>query len=114
MIKNKYHYQITGTLKSEHGNDVTDPIIKIDTVTDGATKTGLLTNEYNVYNSKEDYEAGYTPFKLWVNDARLKNFTYPVADVPDFSFANYKEKQRKILSDTFGIDINNVVLIEEV
>ncbi len=113
MIKNKEHYQITGTIEADFGQTVTNPIIKIDVNPAGATTTGLLNCEYNVYISATTYTDGKYFFKAEKDGARLVNFTYPVANVPTFGFGDYKEEQRKIIADTFGFDIANVVLVEE-
>ena len=45
---------------------------------------------------------------------RLVNFTYPVANVPTWGIMSDKEEQIKIIADTFGLDLANVVLVEEV
>jgi len=114
MIKNKEHYQINGTIEADFGQTITNPIIKIATSTEGATITGLLNCEYNIYISSATYEAGKYFFKAEKDGARLINFTYPVASVPTFGFNSYKEEQRKIIADTFGFALENVILVEEI
>ncbi len=113
MIKNKEYYQITGDLIADFGTILTDPIIKINVDSTGVVSTGLLNCEYNVYVSAEKYEEGKYFFKAEKEDARLINFTYPIADVPNWGFQTYKEDQRKIIADTFGYELANVVLVEE-
>ena len=113
MITNKIHYQITGDFKADFGTTISNPIIKISVDSTGVISTGVLQCEYNVYISAETYENGYYFFKGHYNGARLINFTYPIADVPDWGIQTYKQDQRKIIADTFGYDIANVVLVEE-
>ena len=108
MITNKIHYQITGDFNTDFGTVITNPIIKIDVNSTGVISTGLLQCEYNVYISKENYF-----FKGHYNDERLINFTYPIADVPTWGIQTYEEQQRKIIADTFGYDLENVVLVQE-
>jgi hypothetical protein len=113
MIKNKIHYQITGDFKADFGTTVSNPIIKIAVSDKGVIADGLLKCEYNVYVSADAYNAGKYFFKAEKEDKRLINFTYPIADVPNWSFATYAEDQRKIIADTFGYNLANVVLVEE-
>jgi len=125
MIKNKIYYQITGEFKADYGVSVTNPIIKIAVSDKGVIEDGLLKCEYNVYISADAYTEGKYFFKgehevntgtdeepvlLW---ERLINFTYPIADVPNWGIQSYKEDQRKILADTFGYALSKVVLVEE-
>tara|TARA_Y100000592_G_scaffold101114_1_gene185641 strand:+ start:24474 stop:24821 length:348 start_codon:yes stop_codon:yes gene_type:complete len=113
MIKNEIHYQITGDFNTDFGTVISNPIIKISVDSTGVISTGLLQCEYNVYISAETYENGYYFFKGHYNGSRLVNFTYPIADVPNWGIQTYKQDQRKIIADTFGYDIANVVLVEE-
>lgn len=113
MIKNKEHYQITGTIEADFGQTVTNPIVKIAVSSAGVESDGLLKCEYNVYISATTYTDGKYFFKAEKDGSRLVNFTYPVADVPTWGITTYKEEQRKIIADTFGFDIANVVLVEE-
>ena len=125
MIKNKIHYQITGDFKADFGTTISNPIIKIAVSDKGVIEDGLLKCEYNVYVSADTYNAGKYFFKgeHEVNEGteeepvlvwkRLVNFTYPIADVPNWGIQSYKEDQRKIIADTFGYDISKVVLVEE-
>tara|TARA_Y100001937_G_scaffold125867_1_gene193672 strand:- start:1212 stop:1562 length:351 start_codon:yes stop_codon:yes gene_type:complete len=115
MIKNKIHYQITGDLTADYGVTVTNPIIKIaQAASDGQIlDSGELNFEYNIYISNESYTDGKYFFKAEKDGKRLINFSYPVADVPTWSLTTYAEDQRKIIADTFGLDISNVVLVEE-
>ena len=113
MIKNDIHYQITGDFNTDFGTTISNPIIKINVDSTGVITTGLLQCEYNVYISAQTYENGYYFFKGHYNGARLVNFTYPIADVPNWGIQTYKQDQRKIIADTFGYDIANVVLVEE-
>lgn len=114
MIKNKIHYQITGDINADFGGVVTNPIIKIAVSDKGLINDGLLKCEYNIYLSQSDYNNGKYFFKAELNGERAKNFTYPIANVLTWSISTYKEDQRTIIADTFGLDINNVVLVEEV
>lgn len=113
MIKNKEHYQITGDLTADSGLVITNPIIKIAVSSTGVESDGLLKCEYNVYISSDAYYTGKYFFKAEKDGSRLVNFTYPVMSVPSWGIMTYKEDQRKIIADTFGWDISNVVLVEE-
>ena len=115
MIKNKIHYQITGDLTADYGVTVTNPIIKIaQAAADGQIlESGELNFEYNIYISNEAYTDGKYFFKAEKDGKRLINFSYPVADVPNWGIQSYKEDQRKIIADTFGFDVASVVLVEE-
>ena len=115
MIKNKIHYQITGNLTADYGVTVTNPIIKVaQAASDGQIlKSGELNFEYNLYISNEAYTSGKYFFKAEKDGERLVNFSYPIADVSTWSLATYAEDQRKIIADTFGLDVANVALIEE-
>ena len=114
MIKNKEHYQITGDINADFGQIVTNPIIKIAVSSVGVESDGLLKCEYNIYISAQTYTDGNHFFKAEKDGSRLINFTYPVANVPTWGITTYKEDQRKIIADTFGLDLANVVLVEEV
>ena len=126
MITNKEHYQITGDINADYGVTVSNPIIKIAVSSAGVEADGLLKCEYNIYTSAQTYTDGKYFFKAehQVNEGteeepvmvwkRLVNFTYPVANVPTWGIMSYKEEQRKIIADTFGLDLANVVLVEEV
>jgi len=113
MIKNKEYYQITGDIVADFGVTVTNPIVKVAVSSAGVESTGLLNCEYNIYASAEAYTSGKYFFKAEKDDERLINFSYPVADVPNWGIQSYKEDQRKIIADTFGIDVANVSLVEE-
>ena len=113
MIKNKEYYQITGDIVADFGVTVTNPIVKIAVSSAGVESTGLLNCEYNIYSSAEAYTSGKYFFKAEKENARLINFTYPVADVPNWGIQSYKEDQRKIIADTFGLDVANIALVEE-
>lgn len=113
MIKNKIHYQITGSLTADYGVTVSNPIIKISVSDRGVISDGLLKCEYNVYISEETYTSGKYFFKAEKEDERLINFTYPIADVPNWGIQSYQEDQRKIIADTFGFELANVVLVIE-
>jgi len=113
MIKNKEYYKITGNITADFGVTVTNPVIKIVVSAQGVEDSGLLQCEYNVYYSEDSYLNGRHYFKASKDDKRLMNFTYPVADVPTWGIMTYKEDQRKIIADTFGIDISNVTLVQE-
>ena len=113
MINNKEYYKITGDITADFGVSVSNPIIKIVVSAQGVEASGLLQCEYNVYYSEDNYLNGKHYFKAQKDDARLINFTYPVADVPTWGIMTYKEEQRKIIADTFGLDIENVELVQE-
>lgn len=113
-IENSEYYQITGTIEADFGQTITNPIIKIDTDAKGATKTGVLNCDYNIYISEEKYNEGKFFFKAEIGGERVSIIQYLVSNVPTFGFNSYKEEQRKIIADTFGLDISNVALVEEV
>jgi len=113
MIKNKEYYQIDGEIMADFGATVTNPVIKIAVSSVGVESSGLLNCEYNIYGSAEAYEGGKYFFKAEKDDKRLINFTYEVAGVPDWGIQSYKEDQRKIIADTFGLELDKVTLIIE-
>lgn len=113
MIKNKIHYQITGSLNADFGEVITNPIIKIAVSDKGVVNDGLLKCEYNIYISSGAYNEGKYFFKARLNGKRAVNFTYPIADILTWSIMTYAEDQRKIIADTFGYDITDVVLVNE-
>ena len=113
MITNKEYYQITGDIVADFGTTITNPIIKIDVNSTGVEFSKTLNCEYNIYVSAESYESGKYFFKAEKDGKRLINFTYPIENVPGWSWLAYKEEQRKIIADTFDLDIANVVLVEE-
>ena len=51
----------------------------------------------------------YITICIWIHI----NFTYPISNVPDWGYLNYKENQRKIIADTFGLELQNVELVQE-
>jgi len=113
MITNKIHYQITGDLTADYGVTVSNPIIKIAVSDRGVITDGLLKCEYNVYISEETYTSGKYFFKAEKEGKRLINFDFPISDVPNWGIQSYKEDQKKIIADTFGFDVANVILVEE-
>ena len=113
MIKNKIHYQITGDIIADFGTTFTNPIIKIAVSDKGVINDGLLKCEYNVYVSAEKYNEGKYFFKAEKDGERLKNFTYPITGVPNWGIQTYADDQRKIIAETFGFDLDKVVLVEE-
>ena len=113
MIKNKEYYQIDGEIMADFGATVTNPIIKIAVSSIGVESSGLLNCEYNIYKSAEAYTSGKYFFKAEKDDKRLINFTYKIEDVPTYSWATYKEDQRKIIADTFGLELDKVTLVQE-
>tara|TARA_R100000541_G_scaffold361_1_gene3099 strand:+ start:1218 stop:1580 length:363 start_codon:yes stop_codon:yes gene_type:complete len=113
MIKNKIHYQITGNLKADFGQTVNNPVIKVDVSDKGVVLDGLLKCEYNIYMSIDAYNEGMHFFKARLNGERAVNFTYPITNVLTWSIMTYAEDQRKIISDTFSLDIENVQLVIE-
>ena len=115
MIKNKIYYQITGDISADYGSIVTNPIIKVEQVASDSQvlNTETLQFEYNIYVSSETYMNGKYFFKAEKDGERLINFSYSISNVPGWSWSTYKEEQRKVIADTFGFDLSNVVLIEE-
>ena len=113
MIKNKEYYKITGDITADFGVTVTNPIMKIFVTAQNVETTGLLQAEYNIYYSEDNYLNGAYFFKASKDGERLINFTYPIADVPNWGYQTYKDDQKKIIADTFGIDIANVELVNE-
>ena len=113
---NSIYYKVSGTLTSDFGETITNPVLKIDVNSTGAENDGLLKCEYKVYFSEENYLAGKFFFKAWdlEENKRIVNFNYPVEEVPTWGFLTWKELQRKIIADQFGWTIENVVLVEEV
>ena len=112
---NSIYYKVTGTLTSDFGETITNPVIKIDVNSTGAESDGLLKCEFKVYFSEQSYLEGKYFFKAWGSEEnqRIVNFTYPVIEVPTWGFMTYKELQRKIIADQFGWTVENVVLVEE-
>lgn len=113
MIKNKEYYKIDGEISADFGQTVTNPIIKISTSSAGVESSGLLNCEYNIYISAEAYESGKYFFKAENEGQRIVNFTYSVEGVPSWSWATYKEDQKKIIADTFGLELDKVTLVIE-
>tara|TARA_R100000278_G_scaffold53419_1_gene44789 strand:- start:1047 stop:1391 length:345 start_codon:yes stop_codon:yes gene_type:complete len=113
MIKNKEYYKITGDITADFGVTVTNPIVKIFVTAKDVEVSGLLNCEYNIYYSEDNYLNGAYFFKASKDDKRMINFTYPISNVPDWGYLNYKENQRKIIADTFGLDLQNVELVQE-
>ncbi len=113
MINNKEYYKITGEVNADFGITVTDPIIKVFVTAKGVEDTGLLQCEYNVYYSEDNYLNGAYFFKASKDGERMINFTYPIADVPNWGWQTYKDDQKKIIADTFGIDVVNIELVQE-
>jgi hypothetical protein len=113
---NSIYYKVSGTLTSDFGETITNPVLKIDVNSNGAESDGFLKCEYKVYFSEENYLAGKYFFKAWDSEEnqRIVNFTYPVVDVPTWGFMTWKELQRKIIADTFGWAEADVVLVEQV
>ena len=113
MINNKEYYKIEGDITADFGVTVTNPVIKILVTAQGVEYDGLLKCEYNVYYSEDNYLNGKHYFKAEKDGSRVIFFTYPVADVPNWGIQSYKQDQRKIIADTFGYNVDNVVLVEE-
>lgn len=117
-MENSIYYKVTGSLTSDFGDTITNPIIKVAQVaSDGQLLTdGLLRFEYKVYSSESNYLDGYFFFKAWdsVENERIVNFTYPIKDVITWSILTYKDLQSKIIADTFGWNESDVELVESV
>ncbi len=115
-MENSIYYKITGVLKNDSGDDITNPVLKIGQVASDSSilADGLLRFEYKVYSSETNYLAGYYFCKAWdvAENKRIVNFTYPITDVVTWSILTYKELQRKIIADTFGFLEENVELVD--
>ena len=115
-MENSIYYKITGTLKSDFGEDIVNPVI---TVAQVATDQMLLSDgnlrfEYLVYQSETNFLANYKGFKAWDDGKQRVNFVYPIIDVITWSILTYKELQRKIIADVFGFEESDVELVEVV
>jgi hypothetical protein len=115
-MENSIYYKITGTLKSDFGVDIINPVITVGQV---ATDQMLLSDgnlrfEYLVYQSETNFLANYKGFKAWdnVNNNQRVNFVYPITDVITWSILTYKELQRKIIADVFGFEESDVELVD--
>ena len=113
MINNKEYYKINGDLIADFGSTITNPVVKISVSSVGVESSGMLTCEYNVYFSESNYLSGKYFFKAEKDGKRLMNFTFPVADVPTWGIMTYKEEQRKIIAQTFDLNVADVVLVEQ-
>ena len=113
MINNKEYYKITGDITADFGVTVTNPIMKIFVTAQGVEETGLLQAEYNIYYSEDSYLNGAYFFKASKDGDRMINFTYPIDDVPNWGYQSYKADQKKIIADTFGLDIANIEIVNE-
>ena len=116
-MENSIYYKITGSLTSDFGDTITNPVIKINQVASDnqLLADGLLRFEYKVYSSEDNLLAGYFFFKAWDSEEnkRIVNFTYPIENVISWSILTYKELQRKIIADTFGWAEDDVILVEQ-
>jgi hypothetical protein len=116
-MENSIYYKITGSLTSDFGEAITNPVVKVSQVaTDNQLLTdGLLRFEYKVYSSESNLLSGKYFFKAWDSEEnkRLVNFTYPITDVISWSILTYKDLQAKIIAETFGFNESDVLLIEE-
>tara|TARA_R100000541_G_scaffold28854_1_gene38114 strand:+ start:1584 stop:1937 length:354 start_codon:yes stop_codon:yes gene_type:complete len=117
-MENSIYYKITGSLTSDFGDEITNPVIKVAQIaTDNQLLTdGLLRFEYKVFSSESNLLSGKHFFKAWdtVEDKRLVNFTYPITDVLSWSILTYKDLQAKIIAETFSLNESDVLLIEGV
>ena len=115
---NSIYYKVSGTLTSDFGETITNPVIKVSQVGSDTQllSDGLLRFEYKAFYSEDNLLAGYFFFKAWniEENKRIVNFTYPIADVITWSILTYKELQRKIIADTFGWSESDVILVEQV
>ena len=113
---NSIYYKVTGSLTSDFGETITNPVLRIDVNSTGVEFDGLLKCEYKVYFSEQNYLDGKFFFKALDSEEnkRIVNFNYPVAEVPTWGIMTWKELQRKIIADQFGFEIENVVLVEVV
>ena len=113
-MENSIYYKITGTLKSDFGVDIVNPVITVGQV---ATDKMLLSDgnlrfEYLVYQSEANFLAGYNGFKAWEDGKQKVNFTYLITDVPTWSWTTFAELQRKIIADVFGFAESDVELVD--
>jgi len=117
-MENSIYYKITGSLTSDFGETIINPVITLAQVaSDNQLLTdGLLRFEYKVYSSEDNLLSGKHFFKAWdvSEDKRLVNLSYPIVDVISWSILTYKDLQSKIIGETFGIDESNVLLVERV
>jgi len=117
-MENSIYYKITGSLTSDFGDEITNPVLKVAQIaTDNQILTdGLLRFEYKVYSSESNLLSGKHFFKAWdtAEDERLVNFTYPITDVISWSILTYKDLQAKIIAETFGLNESDVLLVEEI
>ncbi len=114
-MENSIYYKVTGDLTSDFGEVITNPVITVKQVASDnqLLADGLLRFEYKVYSSEVNLLGGKFHFKAWdnVGDKRIKNFTYPISDVLAWSFTTYEILQMKIITDTFGFNIEDVELV---
>jgi len=116
-MENSIYYKITGSLTSDFGDEITNPVLTVSQVaTDNQLLSdGLLRFEYKIYSSESNLLSGKHFFKAWDNteDKRLVNFSYPILEVITWSILTYKGLQSKIIADTFGLNESNVLLVEK-
>lgn len=115
-MENSIYYKITGSLTSDFGDEITNPVLTVSQVaTDNQLLSdGLLRFEYKIYSSESNLLSGKHFFKGWDNteDKRIVNFSYAIVDVISWSILTYKDLQSKIIGEIFGIDESNVLLVE--
>ena len=115
---NSIYYKVTGTLTSDFGETITNPVIKVSQAGSDTQllSDGLLRFEYKAFYSEDNLLDGYFFFKAWniEENKRMVNFTYPISDVITWSILTYKELQRKIIADTFDWSESDVVLVDQV
>jgi hypothetical protein len=116
-MENSIYYKITGSLTSDFGETITNPVVKVAQVGSNAQtlRDGMLRFEYKVYMSEAKMLEGKYFFKVWdtVEDKRIKNFTYPIMTVSSWSINSYKSLQAKMIAETFGFNESDVLLVEE-
>ena len=114
-MENSIYYKVTGTLLSDFGETITNPVITVKQVASDnqLLSDGLLRFEYKVYSSEANLLDGKFHFKVWdsVEEKRMINFSYSISDVLAWSFTTYKILQMKIIADTFGFNIEDIELV---
>ena len=117
-MENSIYYKITGSLTSDFGDEITNPVIKVAQIASDnqLLSDGLLRFEYKVYSSESNLLNGKYFFKAWDNEENIRvvNFTYPIENVISWSILTYKNIQAKIIAETFGFNESDVLLVEEV
>ena len=64
---NSIYYKVSGTILSDFGETITNPVIKVSQVASDTQllSDGLLRFEYKAFYSEDNLLAGYFFFKAW-------------------------------------------------